>query len=169
MAILSLVERGDLARMAQVCRGFRQLVYSDCIWKPLFCRRVGEGQFRPQKRAATTARVPRYVTEGKRQSYRMRYARILWWFYAKELGRPFPHYKVYPLNLLMMRDRMIRKLEASKCIPPHWTYERPSRIRKKGEEGEDGEEDYSSPSSPSSYRSMQSVSSSSEPSSGEGG
>jgi len=120
--IFSFLDQSEIGFLSRVCQEFRYVCYSDVIWRPFLQNRLngGESMFRPTQKAIVSTKVPQYVILGKRMTCRMQYARILYWFYKKELGRGYNYYKIYPLTLILKRTRMIEKLENSGCVPKHW-------------------------------------------------
>lgn len=133
--ILSFLKRAQLRNVACVSKWLRDIVYSDAVWSDRVKNRTLEdgNLFIPALGIDISVPIPFYVKSQKKISQRTRYARMMYWFYKKELGKYDNRCFKYPLSLSIRRNRMIEALEKSGCIPEYWTRERPSRKRKREE------------------------------------
>lgn len=116
--IFSFLDKKRLGKMAQISKLFQNLAYDNSLWGSLIREKMPFGDtsfiFKPMLKL----KLPKYVFKGYDENLRIRYIRILYWFYRKYLNPNCPFYlQLHSAIHIIRRKRMISCLEASGCVP----------------------------------------------------
>jgi F-box associated protein len=102
--IASYMSVRSICRASRVCWRFKQVFYSDDVWKP---------------KCENKLTVPNYVLNSTK-TYRTKYIRILYWFYCTQVPRAFQRNIVYPARITSQRPTKLKALEESGFLPESW-------------------------------------------------